>query len=152
MAKKDELESVSSLDKTSKKTAGKSKEKKTVKKKKRITKKPKGIIHKNIGIPVKNPKKSCDDGNCPFHGSLSIRGQILEGKVVKTKMIKSAVVVRERLHYLPKYERYERRRSTHSVHNPPCLGVKPGDMVKFAECRPISKTKSFVIIERRESK
>jgi len=36
------------------------------------------------------------------------------------------------------------------AHNPPCLDVKEGEVVKVAECRPISKTVSFVVVERVE--
>ena len=132
------------------------KPKKAVKKKKTVTTKSvikslKGPAEKvrDIGISVPHPKRGCDDVNCPFHGSLSVRGQIIEGIVANTKMDKSAVVYKERLYFLKKYERYEKRTSRYSVHNPPCLGVKPGDRVKIAECRPLSKTISFVIIERR---
>ncbi|MDP6155703.1 MAG: 30S ribosomal protein S17 [Candidatus Thermoplasmatota archaeon] len=105
---------------------------------------------RNIGISVPSPKKVCQDVYCPFHGKLSVRGQILEGIVSSTKMNQSAVVMRERLFYIKKYERYEKRTSRHSVHNPPCLGVRIGDRVKIAECRPLAKTVSFVIIERRK--
>lgn len=139
-------------------TAGKT-AKKTVKKKKTV--RTKSVVRakgetgagkaRNIGISVPSPKKICHDAYCPFHGKLSVRGQILEGIVSSTKMNQSAVVKRERLFFIKKYERYEKRTSRHSVHNPPCLGVRKGDKVKIAECRPLSKTVSFVIIERRKS-
>jgi len=35
----------------------------------------------------------------------------------------------------------------YSVHSPPCLNVKMGDWVRIAECRPLSKTVSFVVIK-----
>ena len=40
-----------------------------------------------------------------------------------------------------------KKRSKLHAHNPPCIDAKPGDIVTIAECRPISKTKSFVIVE-----
>ncbi|MCX8161608.1 MAG: 30S ribosomal protein S17 [Candidatus Bathyarchaeota archaeon] len=92
----------------------------------------------------------CNDRDCPFHGLLRIRGSILEGVVVRSRADKMVVVEREYLHYIPKYMRYERRRSRIHAHNPPCINAKVGDRVKIAECRPISKTISFVVIERRE--
>ena len=101
---------------------------------------------------LKKPKKTCDDENCPFHGRLSIRGRVLDGMVISTKMDKTAVVRRDYLHYVPKLKRYERRRSHVPAHNPPCVNVKEGDLVKIAECRPISKTVSFVVVEVREEK
>jgi small subunit ribosomal protein S17 len=97
---------------------------------------------------LKKPKKSCDDRNCPFHGELSVRGRVLEGSVVSAKMDKTVIVRRDYLHYVPKYKRYERRHGHIAAHNPPCLDVKEGDNVKIAECRPISKTVSFVVVEK----
>lgn len=133
--------------------------KKTVKRKKTVRTKTivkpmkaaDGIPARNIGISVKPPRRGCEDVNCPFHGKLPVRGQILEGIVTDTKMDKTAVIKKERLFFIKKYERYEKRTSRYSAHNPPCLKVKTGDEVKIAECRPLSKTVSFVIIERRSS-
>ena len=97
---------------------------------------------------LKKPKKSCDDKNCPFHGELAVRGRILEGDVVSAKMEKTVVVRRDYLHYVSKYKRYERRHGHISAHSPPCLEVKDGDRVRIAECRPLSKTVSFVVVEK----
>ncbi len=104
---------------------------------------------RDIGLNVKVPEKECDDVNCPFHGSLPVRGQILEGKVVSDKAPKTVVVLRSYLKEIAKYERYEKRRSRIHAHNPPCINAKVGDIVKIAECRPLSKTKSFVVVEKR---
>ena len=41
---------------------------------------------KNIGINVKAPKESCNDKNCPFHGTLPVRGQVITGIVSSVKM------------------------------------------------------------------
>ena len=103
-------------------------------------------------LSLKKPKKSCTDPNCPFHGTLSVRGRALEGLVISAKMDKTAIIRRDYLHYVPKYKRYERRHSHAPAHNPPCLEAKEGDQVKIAECRPISKTVSFVIVEKLEAK
>ncbi len=104
---------------------------------------------KDIGIDVKPPESACEDVNCPFHGTLPVRGQVIDGVVVSTKMDRTAVVERKYLKYQNKYERYEKRSSRYSVHNPPCLDVEAGDKVRIMECRPITKTVSFVIIEKR---
>jgi len=106
----------------------------------------------NIGIKVKPPEKKCEDKNCPFHGNLRVRGRIFEGVIVSDKPKKTAVVQWEYLYYVPKYERYEKRKTKISVHNPSCINARKGDKVKIAECRPLSKTKSFVVIERIEEK
>ena len=68
--------------------------------------------------------------------------------MVSAKMDKTVIVRRDYLHYVPKYKRYERRHGHIAAHNPPCLDVKEGDNVKIAECRPISKTVSFVVVEK----
>lgn len=104
---------------------------------------------REIGINVRKPRKECDDPNCPFHGTLPIRGQILEGEVVSDKARKTVVVLRSYLRKIAKYERYEKRKSKIHAHNPPCINAKVGDVVKIAECRPLSKTKSFVVVEKR---
>lgn len=61
-------------------------------------------------------------------------------------MEKTAIIRRDYLHYIPKFRRYERRHNHIPAHNPPCLKVKAGETVKIAECRPLSKTVSFVIV------
>ncbi len=101
----------------------------------------------NIGLNVSVPEKECDDVNCPFHGTLPVRGQVITGKVVSDKMQGSVVVARDYLHFVKKYKRYEKRSSKLHAHNPPCIGAKVGDNVKIAECRPLSKTKTFVVVE-----
>jgi len=103
-----------------------------------------------VTIALKKPKRSCDDRNCPFHGSLSIRGRVLDGIVASAKMDKTVVVRRDYQLYVPKFKRYERRHSHISAHSPPCLALQEGDKVRIAECRPISKTVSFVVIEKVE--
>jgi small subunit ribosomal protein S17 len=90
----------------------------------------------------------CDDVNCPFHGTLKIRGKKFTGTVTSTKMHKTATVTWDRKQFVKKYDRYEKRRTKIHVHNPECINAKKADKVVIAECRPISKTKSFVIIER----
>ncbi|NNN17812.1 MAG: 30S ribosomal protein S17 [Thermoplasmata archaeon] len=102
---------------------------------------------RDIGLDVRAPKQNCDDQHCPFHGRLSIRGQVLEGTVVSTAMQRTAVVERTLLTRVPKYERYEKRRRRYLAHSPPCLGVVVGHKVRIAETRPLSKLVSFCIVE-----
>jgi len=102
---------------------------------------------RDIGLDVRAPKARCDDRHCPFHGRLPLRGQILEGTVVSTAMQRTAVVERVLLHYVPKYERYEKRRRRYLAHSPPCLKVPLGHRVRIAETRPLSKAVSFCIVE-----
>ncbi|HHN81058.1 MAG TPA: 30S ribosomal protein S17 [Methanomicrobia archaeon] len=100
-----------------------------------------------IGLNVKELSTTCDDKNCPFHGSLSVHGRVFDAEVVSDKMRKSVVVKREHMKFVDKYERYEKRTSRLTAHNPPCIDAKAGDRVRVAECRPLSKTKSYVIVE-----
>jgi len=110
---------------------------------------PKAIGKTDIGIDVKPPVKACTDQHCPFHGRLPVRGQIFEGIVVSAGMDKSAVIQRERMVYVPKYERFLKRTSRMSVHSPPCIEAAAGDQVTVMECRPLSKTISFTIVSKR---
>jgi len=105
-----------------------------------------------MSLSFKKPKKACDDINCPFHGELPIRGRVLEGVVVSAKMDKTVIVERDYLSYISKFMRYERRRSRIPSHNPPCIDAKEGDRVTIAESRPVSKTVSFVVVEKAEEK
>lgn len=105
--------------------------------------------YRDIGVNVIPPKGQCSDSDCPFHGTLPVRGQIIEGIVVSDKMKKTVVVKKDYRRYIPKYERYELRTGRYKAHNPPCIGAKVGAKVKIMECRALSKTKSFVVIEKR---
>lgn len=102
---------------------------------------------RKIGIDVKYPLESCTDPNCPFHGEISVKRKFVTGKVVSTKMNKSAVIERQIRIYIPKYERYLMKKTRQSVHNPSCIQVKEGDVIRAALTRPISKTKTYVIVE-----
>ncbi|MFC6724050.1 30S ribosomal protein S17 [Halobium palmae] len=104
-----------------------------------------------IGLNVPEPEETCSDENCPFHGSLSVRGQTLEGMVASTDMEKTVVVEREYDVFVPKYDRYMKRRSRVPAHAPPCVDLERGDTVQIVETRPLSKTKSHVVVERLES-
>lgn len=101
---------------------------------------------RNIGIDVKPPEKICEDSHCPFHGTLPVRGNIIQGKIVSTRAQKTAVIERHYQHYLRKYERFERRHSRLVAYNPECIHAKEGNVVAIAECRPLSKTKAFVVV------
>jgi small subunit ribosomal protein S17 len=100
-----------------------------------------------IGLDVKKPAKDCADKNCPFHGSITVRGRVLTGTVTSDKMSKTVAVGWTRKVYVPKYERYEKRRSKVKAHNPECINAKKGDLVKLVETKPLAKTKHFVVVE-----
>jgi len=92
-------------------------------------------------------KTNCEDKNCPIHGQLKTRGRKFKGRVISTKMDKTVTVKLTHLREIPKYQRYEKRTSNIKAHLPSCLKVKEGQTVQIDECRPISKTKSFVVIK-----
>ena len=70
----------------------------------------------------------------------------LTGQVVSDKMDKSAVVMVERKVRHPLYGKYIRRSTRMHVHdaNNEC---KQGDTVIIQQCRPMSKTKSWMLLE-----
>ena len=70
----------------------------------------------------------------------------LVGRVISDKMDKSAVVLVERRVRHPLYGKYIRRSSKLHVHdaNNDC---RQGDTVTIQQCRPISKTKSWTLLE-----
>jgi small subunit ribosomal protein S17 len=102
---------------------------------------------RDIGLDVRAPKATCTDRHCPFHGRLSLRGQVLEGTVVSTSMQHTAVIERTLLHFVSKFERYEKRRRRYLAHAPACLNVPVGHRVRIAETRPLSKLVAFCIVE-----
>ena len=75
----------------------------------------------------------------------------LTGKVISNKMDKSAVVMSERKVKHPLYGKFIRRSTKYHVHdeNNEC-GI--GDTVRIKECRPLSKTKSWALVEIVEKK
>ncbi|MDA4111145.1 MAG: 30S ribosomal protein S17 [Thaumarchaeota archaeon] len=103
---------------------------------------------RSIGLDVKPPGRMCEDPNCPFHGALRIRGKLQTGKVVSVSAKNMAVVQQESTQFNKKYLRYLKKRHKLHAHISPCLDLKIGDTATIAECRPISKTVSFVVVER----
>ena len=104
---------------------------------------------KNIGIKVNEPTRDCQDKNCPFHGELSIRGKLFDGKVTGAKAKQTITLTKDEPIYFSKFKRYARGKSTIHAHVPGCLDVASGDNVLTAECRPISKSVSYEVIEVR---
>jgi small subunit ribosomal protein S17 len=88
----------------------------------------------------------CNDKRCPIHGSLSVRGSTFAGIVVSAKPGKTALVERTIVRHVPKYERYKKSKSRVYAHNPSCIDAKENDIVRVAETRKLSKTKSFVVL------
>ncbi|KAI4787541.1 hypothetical protein KUCAC02_036398 [Chaenocephalus aceratus] len=107
---------------------------------------------KSVGLGFKTPREVIDgtyiDKKCPFTGNVSIRGRILSGVVTKMKMQRTIVIRRDYLHYIRKYNRFEKRHKNISVHLSPCFrDVSVGDNVTVGECRPLSKTVRFNVLK-----
>ena len=109
-------------------------------------------MNRNIGLKVKSPKNEPDknDKKNPFNGTLSIRGKLFEGKIVKTKAKDTVVIQKESPVYFSKFKRYGRSKNSIHAHVQSNLEVKDGDMVIAAECRPLAKSVSFVVVEVKE--
>ena len=93
----------------------------------------------------KKDKQECNDKKCPIHGTVIPRGRSFVGVVVSLDQHNTAVVEWDRRRHVQKYERYEKKRTRISVHNPECISAQKGDKVLINECRPLSKTKKFTI-------
>ncbi len=106
--------------------------------------------NKDIGIGIKSPRKSCNDKKCPFHGISKLRGSSFDGEVISKDTHRTTVVEWNKIVKVKKYERFENRRTKVKAHNPTCVNAQLGDKVKIVECRPLSKTKKFIIVKKFE--
>merc|ERR1711918_335842 len=100
------------------------------------------------GLGFATPKEAKEgnfvDKKCPFTGNVSIRGKILKGMCITTKMKRTIIIRREYLHYIKKYNRFEKRHKNISVHLSPCFrDTAIGDTLTVGECRPLSKTVKY---------
>ena len=107
--------------------------------------------YKDIGLGIKTPREAITgnyvDKKCPFTGDVTIRGRIIRAMVISAKMHNTIIVRRDYLHYVSKYNRYEKRHKNIAVHCSPCFRVKEGDIVTIGECRPLSKTVCFNVLK-----
>lgn len=83
-------------------------------------------------------------------GEAKGRRRILTGVVVSDRMDKTVTVAVTRLVAHAKYHKYVSRTKTYKAHdeNNEC---KIDDVVQIEECRPLSATKRWRVIERRTS-
>lgn len=62
-------------------------------------------------------------------------------------MHRTIIIRREYLHYIPKYNRYEKRHKNLAAHVSPAFRVQEGDVVTVGQCRPLSKTVRFNVLK-----
>ena len=72
--------------------------------------------------------------------------RILQGVVVSDKMDKTVVVQVERRVMHPVYKKYIKSSKKYHAHDE-SNACKIGDVVRIQECRPISKTVTWVVLE-----
>lgn len=91
--------------------------------------------------------EKCNDKKCYKHSGVKVRGGRLFGRVISTKGRNTAVVERDTTVFFSKYQKWARRRSRISVHNPSCINARMGDLVSLGETRKLSKTKAWTVLE-----
>jgi small subunit ribosomal protein S17 len=77
--------------------------------------------------------------------------RVLQGVVTSDKANKTITVLVERRIMHSKYKKYVKKSSKYSAHDE-TNACKIGDFVSIEECRPISKSKSWKVIEGRDRK
>lgn len=73
--------------------------------------------------------------------------RVLTGRVTSDKMDKTVTVLVERRVMHPLYKKFIRRSKKYAAHDENNV-AKTGDMVRIIECPPISKRKTWTLIER----
>ena len=111
--------------------------------------------YRSIGLGFKTPEEAIKgnyvDKKCPFTGNVSIRGRVLKGLVISTKVERTIVIRRAYLHFVSTYRRYEKRHRNLSVHCSPAFKVKVGDIATVGQCRPLSRTVRFNVVAHEPS-
>ncbi|KAJ4460954.1 putative 40S ribosomal protein S11 [Paratrimastix pyriformis] len=106
---------------------------------------------RDAGLGFKTPREAIEgtyvDKKCPFTGNVSIRGHVFRAVVRSNKMKRTIIVRRDYLHFIHKYNRYEKRHRNIPVHCSPCFSVEEGDQVIIGQCRPLSKTVRFNVLK-----
>ncbi len=74
------------------------------------------------------------------------KSQLIKGRVVSTKMNKSITVLVERLEPHPVYGKFIRRSTRLMAHDENNV-CQEGDLVSLTACRPLSKRKTWRLVE-----
>ena len=73
--------------------------------------------------------------------------RVLTGRVTSDKMDKTVTVLVDRRVMHPLYKKFIRRSKNYAAHDEHNV-CKAGDTVRIEECRPISKRKTWQVVER----
>jgi small subunit ribosomal protein S17 len=73
--------------------------------------------------------------------------RVLTGRVTSDKMDKTVTVLVDRRIMHPLYKKFIRRSKKYAAHDE-ANECKAGDLVRIVECPPISKRKTWTVIER----
>jgi len=73
--------------------------------------------------------------------------RVLTGRVTSDKMDKTVTVLVNRRVMHPLYKKFIRRSKNYAAHDE-LNTCQIGDQVKIEECRPISKRKTWLVVER----
>ena len=73
--------------------------------------------------------------------------RVLTGRVTSDKMDKTVTVLVDRRVMHPLYKKFIRRSKNYAAHDE-ANACKIGDVVRIEECRPISKRKTWLVVER----
>jgi len=106
------------------------------------TEKPKRVAKPKVAAAEATPSNVVIIKGKP----LSTRGHTFVGTVVSNRMAKTVTVEWEGRKFVPKYQRYEKRRTRVKAHDE--MDSKIGDKVEIVETRPISKTKNFLVTKK----
>src|ERR1051326_4349886 len=82
-----------------------------------------------------------------FRRPVSMPRRVLTGRVTSDKMDKTVTVLVDRRVMHPIYKKFIRRSKKYAAHDEENV-CKVGDLVRIEECRPLSKRKTFMVIER----
>ncbi len=76
-----------------------------------------------------------------------LKGQILEGVVVSDKMQKTIIVEVNRFVKNGKYQKFQKVTTRYKAHDE-ANAHKVGEKVSIQETRPLSRHKSFIVVEK----
>merc|ERR1711904_344493 len=74
-------------------------------------------------------------------------GKILKGMAISCKMKRTIIIRRNYLHYIKKFNRFEKRHTNLAAHCSPAFDVKEGDILTVGQCRPLCKTVRFNVLK-----